>query len=64
MTGILRVLNLAFLDQLIRKYVDYHDLDKNYVYSIVKTDNDSVIFSSSVQLAKQEKSEYSQSLPA
>ncbi|HYW96222.1 MAG TPA: HAMP domain-containing sensor histidine kinase [Bacteroidales bacterium] len=44
--GIFRVLNMTFLDRMIRKYVDYHDLDKDYIYSIVKTDNDSVVYSS------------------
>ena len=53
--GIFSVLDLTFLDELIRKYVDYHDLDRNYVYSIVKTRNDSVVFSSSAYLPKRSR---------
>ncbi len=48
--GIFSVLDLNLLRRLIRKYADYHDLDQNYVYSIVKTGNDSVVWSSSPNL--------------
>ncbi len=53
--GIFRVLDISLLDKLIRKYVDYHDLDRNYVYSIVKTDNDSVVYSSSLRIPNRKK---------
>lgn len=40
------VLDTVFLRSLIEKYVYYHKLNKDYYYSIVKTSNDSVYYSS------------------
>ena len=44
--NLFEVLDTAFLDQLIKKYVNYHQLNKQYYYSIKKTSNDSVYYSS------------------
>jgi len=44
---IMDLLDTTLLDVLIRKYVDYHQLDNQYYYAIVKTTNDSVIYRSS-----------------
>jgi len=41
------VLDTVFLENLIEKYVNYHKLNDEYYYSIVKTSNDSVYLSSS-----------------
>jgi two-component system, OmpR family, phosphate regulon sensor histidine kinase PhoR len=43
---ILDVLDTTILDALVRKYVDYHLLDHQYHYAIIKTENDSVIYHS------------------
>jgi two-component system phosphate regulon sensor histidine kinase PhoR len=43
---ILDVLDTTLLEELIKKYIDYHLLDKTYHYAIVKTANDSVIYRS------------------
>ena len=40
------VLDTVILDTLIRKYTAYHMLDNNYYYGIVKTADDSVVYSS------------------
>lgn len=40
------VLDTIFLKSLIKKYVNYHQLNPNYYYMIVKTSNDSVYYSS------------------
>jgi two-component system phosphate regulon sensor histidine kinase PhoR len=40
------VLDTVFLRELLYKYVDYHKLDKNFSYAIIKTSNDSVYFAS------------------
>jgi len=45
-SGLFEVLDTAFLDLLIKKYVNYHQLNEKYYYSIKKTSNDSVYFSS------------------
>jgi two-component system phosphate regulon sensor histidine kinase PhoR len=44
--NILDVLDTTLLDALIKKYTDYHQLDKYYYYAIVKTTNDSVVYHS------------------
>jgi two-component system phosphate regulon sensor histidine kinase PhoR len=52
-TGTSEILNPTFFDavdtSMIRrsmdKYADYHQLDKNYEYAIIKTSNDSIIYS-------------------
>jgi two-component system phosphate regulon sensor histidine kinase PhoR len=54
-TGIFTVLDIHFLDRMIRKYIDYHDLDPNYVYSIVETDNDSVLYTSLPGISKKKR---------
>jgi len=43
---ILDVLDTALLDVLVKKYVEYHRLDYQYSYAVVKTVNDSVIYRS------------------
>ncbi len=42
--NIFQVLDTVFLVELLKKYVDYHELNQDYHYFIVKTSNDSVIF--------------------
>jgi len=42
---VLDVIDTAILDELMRKYIDYHMLSDNYEYAIVKTRIDSVLFS-------------------
>ncbi len=44
---ILDVIDTTLLDTLMKKYIDYHRLDKNYYYTIVNTSKDSIIYSSS-----------------
>jgi two-component system, OmpR family, phosphate regulon sensor histidine kinase PhoR len=44
--NILDVVDTSILDALVRKYVDYHLLDHQYHYAIIKTENDSVIYRS------------------
>ncbi len=41
-----QVIDTVLLGQLLEKYIDYHMLEKPYEYAIVKTSNDSLIFSS------------------
>jgi two-component system phosphate regulon sensor histidine kinase PhoR len=43
---ILKVIDTVLLRQLFVKYVDYHQINPDYSYAIIKTSNDSVIFSS------------------
>lgn len=45
-SDLFEVLDTVFLRELLNKYVDYHKLDQNFSYAIVKTSNDSLIFSS------------------
>ncbi len=45
-SDLFEVLDTVFLRELLNKYVDYHKLDQNFSYAIVKTSNDSVIFNS------------------
>ena len=47
--NIFTVLDTFFLEQLIDKYVDYHELDSNFYYYIVKTSNDSVIYPNKIK---------------
>ncbi len=44
--SLFEVLDTVFLRTLMEKYVDYHDLNEEYYYSIVKTSTDSVYYSS------------------
>jgi two-component system phosphate regulon sensor histidine kinase PhoR len=46
------VIDTVLLGKLLSKYVDYHKLDKDYQYAIIKTSNDSVIFSSTPVITK------------
>jgi len=48
--GIFEVVDTVFLDILIKKYVDYHQLDPDYEYAIIKTMNDSIYFASDYEL--------------
>jgi two-component system phosphate regulon sensor histidine kinase PhoR len=53
LTGDSLILNATFFDvvdtarmrTLLDKYSDYHQLDKNYEFAIIKTSNDSIIYS-------------------
>ncbi len=40
------VVDTLLLKQLLKKYVNYHRLDSNYAYALIKTHNDSVIYHS------------------
>lgn len=40
------VLDTVLLANLLEKYIEYHKLDDNYQYAIVKTSNDSIIYAS------------------
>ena len=42
--NLFEVLDTSFLKTLMEKYVYYHELNENYYYSIVKTSNDSVYY--------------------
>ena len=39
-------IDTSLLSDLIKKYVDYHDLDSSYAWSVVKTINDSTLYAS------------------
>ncbi len=45
-TTFFEVIDTVLLEKLFQKYVNYHQLNKNFEYAIVKTRNDSVIYSS------------------
>lgn len=47
-----QVIDTVLLDRLLEKYIDYHMLEKPYEYAIVRTANDSVIFSSTPDIGK------------
>ena len=49
---IFSVIDTVLLGNLLAKYIDYHKLDKDYQYAIVRTSNDSVIFSSTPVITK------------
>ena len=42
--NLFEVLDTSFLKSLMKKYVNYHELNENYFYSIVKTSNDSIYY--------------------
>jgi len=44
------VLDTVFLRQTIQKYVEYHNLHDNYFFAIVKSSNDSILYSSDKKL--------------
>jgi two-component system, OmpR family, phosphate regulon sensor histidine kinase PhoR len=44
---ILAVLDTSVLEALVSKYVEYHQLNHDYYYAIIKTLNDSVVYRSS-----------------
>ena len=45
-TTLFEVLDTILIGILLDKYIDYHSLDQNYEFGIVKSSNDSVIFAS------------------
>jgi two-component system phosphate regulon sensor histidine kinase PhoR len=49
---IFSALDTAMLANLLSKYTNYHQLDSDYEYAIVKTSNDSVIFSSTSMISR------------
>ncbi len=49
------VIDTVLLADLLSKYIDYHKLDSDYEYAIVKTSNDSIIFASTPHITKQMK---------
>ncbi len=44
--SIFSVLDTAFLDELVRKYVNYHMLDDRYYYAVVRSGTDTIAFRS------------------
>jgi two-component system phosphate regulon sensor histidine kinase PhoR len=46
------VIDTVLLANLLDKYIDYHRLDDNYEYAIVKTSNDSIIHASTRPISK------------
>lgn len=46
------VIDTVLLANLLDKYIDYHKLDDNYEYAIVKTSNDSIIHASTQPISK------------
>jgi two-component system phosphate regulon sensor histidine kinase PhoR len=49
------VIDTVLLGKLLAKYIDYHKLDRDYQYAIVRTSNDSVIYSSTPFISKSMK---------
>jgi len=49
------IIDTVLLAKLLAKYVDYHMLDENYEYAIVKTSNDSIIFASTPSISRSMK---------
>ena len=49
------VIDTVLLAKLLNKYMDYHRLDKDYEYAIVKTSNDSIIHASTPLISKSMK---------
>lgn len=49
------VIDTILLANLLDKYIDYHKLDHNYEYAIVKTFNDSIIYASTQLISKSMK---------
>lgn len=49
------VIDTVLLSQLLSKYIDYHRLDDDYEYAIVKTSNDSIIHASTPLISKSMK---------
>jgi two-component system phosphate regulon sensor histidine kinase PhoR len=43
--SLLDAIDTVILDELMRKYIDYHMLSKDYEYAIVKTDDGSIVYS-------------------
>jgi two-component system phosphate regulon sensor histidine kinase PhoR len=43
---ILELIDTAYLNKLLTKYIDYHRLDKRFEFGILRTANDSVVYSS------------------
>lgn len=44
--GILEAIDTNLLEALFNKYIDYHRLDQNYYYAIVRSSDDSVLYRS------------------
>jgi two-component system phosphate regulon sensor histidine kinase PhoR len=44
--NLFQILDTVFLAHLLAKYVEYHSLDENYHYAIVRTTDDSIIYES------------------
>jgi len=51
------VIDTVLLKRLMDKYIDYHRLNENYYYTIVQTQDDSVIFASAPGIEKYRKGE-------
>jgi two-component system phosphate regulon sensor histidine kinase PhoR len=43
---ILELIDTAYLNKLLTKYIDYHRLDNRFEFGIIRTANDSVVYSS------------------
>jgi two-component system, OmpR family, phosphate regulon sensor histidine kinase PhoR len=51
-SNIFEAVDTIFLTKLIKKYVEYHELDPVYEFAIIKTSNDSIYFSSDLKAFK------------
>lgn len=51
-TTIFDVIDTVLLGQLMSKYIDYHRLNPNYYYAIVRTKDDSIIYASVPNIKK------------
>jgi two-component system phosphate regulon sensor histidine kinase PhoR len=49
------VIDTVLLGKLLAKYIDYHKINHDYEYAIVRTSNDSIIFSSTPVISKSMK---------
>jgi two-component system phosphate regulon sensor histidine kinase PhoR len=45
-------LDTVLLDKLLHKYIDFHRLDSDFEYAIIKTSNDSIIYASVPEIPK------------
>ncbi len=49
------VIDTVLLEKLLNKYIDYHRLDNDFEYAIIKTSNDSIIHASTPLISKSMK---------
>jgi len=54
-TTLFEVLDTVLIAKLITKYVDYHNLDHNFEFAIVRTSNDNIIYATSVEFEQYQR---------